>query len=575
MFIKSLKILKNGKAGQGIREITFSKGVNLIVDETISNLKTETGNNIGKTTVLRLIDFSLGGKPNGIYQDSERKLRDGEFNKTQQFLEENKVYVELELTKNLDNPEAENIIIGRNFLKRKNKIQEINGETFDDNAFPKKLAELIFNYSIPKPSFRQIICRNVRHTAQALSKTVTPLHQAVSGSQYEEIYLYWLGIRVDVNKSELTSNIKSEKNYYAQVEGSGGDNLNAIKQKIHTYRSNIDNLNEKKKRFGVNESHIEDLEKLNETKKIINELNSHIVSSKMKMNLIYESRSELDKTSPKVEKEKVEALYAEAKMLMPNLQKRFEDVLAFHNNMIEEKKRFIGRELPQIVNDLEVYKKQHKKLLEDESNLSEKLQKTGAIEEMEILIQQLTQQHEAVGRLEKIKELLELSQINLDKWNEDLRNINENLKGFNKEIENKIKSFNRYFGQISQELYNEKFVVSHDFGTSHGQQNLKLNITGLEQNPGTGKKRGEIIAFDLAYVQFAEELQIPHVNFVLHDQIENIHDNQIDSILLNIVQTINCQYIVPVLQDKLPSGTDWSEYTVLTLSQDDKLFRFS
>ena len=41
-----------------IRHIDFHQGLNLIVDE-VSTDNEETGNNVGKTTVLRLIDFCL------------------------------------------------------------------------------------------------------------------------------------------------------------------------------------------------------------------------------------------------------------------------------------------------------------------------------------------------------------------------------------------------------------------------------------------------------------------------------------------------------------------------------------
>ena len=38
----------------------LKKGLNLIVDNTDIKFKTDTGNNVGKTTVLQLINFCLG-----------------------------------------------------------------------------------------------------------------------------------------------------------------------------------------------------------------------------------------------------------------------------------------------------------------------------------------------------------------------------------------------------------------------------------------------------------------------------------------------------------------------------------
>ncbi|MBA5248558.1 MAG: DUF2326 domain-containing protein, partial [Gammaproteobacteria bacterium] len=406
MFIKSLTIRKNGKTGDIVREITFRKGVNLIIDNTNTSDNSETGNNVGKTTVLRLIDFCLGGKKEKIYQDPEFKGRNEERNKIKKFLEEKQVYVELVLIKNLDNENAEKIIIGRNFLNRSKRIQEIDNQQIIDKDFSKKLAELMLGFRLEKPSFRQVICRNVRHSPQALSHTVKPLNSNTSSAEYEAIYLYWLGISSDSNKIELTTKLSNEKTYYQQIEFSQGDNFNTVVQKINTYDRQIKQLNQQKERFNLNENYTQDLDRLNQTKQAINGLKTQIVSLAMKKNLILESQVELDKASPNIEKNKVELIYSEAKKLLPDLQKRFEDILSFHNSMISEKKKFIGQELPQLDTDSEECEKQKNKLLEEEKVLSEKLQKTGALEELEKLIEQLTKQHEGKGRLEKIKELL-------------------------------------------------------------------------------------------------------------------------------------------------------------------------
>lgn len=105
------------------------------------------------------------------------------------------------------------------------------------------------------------------------------------------------------------------------------------------------------------------------------------------------------------------------------------------------------------------------------------------------------------------------------------------------------------------------------------EKGFELNISTISGNPGTGKKKGQIAAFDLAYIQFADKLGINCLHFILHDQIENVHDNQITSLLNEIVSNINCQYLLPVLKDKLPNNIDIEKYKILSLSQEDKLFR--
>ncbi|WP_238327885.1 ABC-three component system middle component 6 [Paenibacillus gorillae] len=56
-----------------IRELNFHSGMNLIIDETPTSDGKQTGNNVGKTTVLKLIDFCLGASPAIIYTDTENK----------------------------------------------------------------------------------------------------------------------------------------------------------------------------------------------------------------------------------------------------------------------------------------------------------------------------------------------------------------------------------------------------------------------------------------------------------------------------------------------------------------------
>jgi uncharacterized protein YydD (DUF2326 family) len=69
MFLKSLKITYGN--GTIIRNIKFRSGLNLIIDETPFVSGKETGNNVGKTTVLKLVDFCFGATAKTIYSDHE------------------------------------------------------------------------------------------------------------------------------------------------------------------------------------------------------------------------------------------------------------------------------------------------------------------------------------------------------------------------------------------------------------------------------------------------------------------------------------------------------------------------
>ena len=140
MFIKSLKIFCGN--GSIIRDIEFHMGLNLIVDETPTITGKETGNNVGKTTVLKLVDFCLGGDLKNVYVDHENKKN--EYKIVKDYLVNYEVYVSLTLKKTLDEKTSEEVTITRNFLKNSKKMQSINGEKKTKEEFNKTLTEILF-----------------------------------------------------------------------------------------------------------------------------------------------------------------------------------------------------------------------------------------------------------------------------------------------------------------------------------------------------------------------------------------------------------------------------------------------
>ena len=127
MLLKNLKIFSNGIE---IRNIPFKTGLNLILDnETI--LGTESGNSIGKTTLLRIVDYCLGSDGKDIYTDPEFKT---EYNtEVYNFVQNNQVSAQLELTLRNNT----NIILERNLIIEGEKYYKINDETYIDELINK------------------------------------------------------------------------------------------------------------------------------------------------------------------------------------------------------------------------------------------------------------------------------------------------------------------------------------------------------------------------------------------------------------------------------------------------------
>ena len=88
----------------------------------------------------------------------------------------------------------------------------------------------------------------------------------------------------------------------------------------------------------------------------------------------------------------------------------------------------------------------------------------------------------------------------------------------------------------------------------------------------SGKKQGEILCFDLAYIQFADSERMPCAHFLLNDKKELLHDNQLVNVM-DYISDKNIQFVASILKDKLPEQLKKEEFYVIELSQDDKLLR--
>ena len=226
--------------------------------------------------------------------------------------------------------------------------------------------------------------------------------------------------------------------------------------------------------------------------------------------------------------------------------------------------------MPTLEKELRKVRSEIKNLLDRETNLTNKLQKNQTMESLQEIIKKLTIQYEEKGKLLERKSKLEEVENKLGIIYNKKQEIDQEIQAKDSTIQQRISDFNNFFSKISNQLYREQFILSSDNNDGNGYE---LNISTIGGNPGTGKKRGEIAAFDLAYIQFAEKLNIKCLHFILHDQIETVHENQLSNILTNIVAEINCQYIITVLKDKLPNDINIEPYKILSLSQEEKLFK--
>lgn len=569
MFLKSLQII-NSKNSSVIREIAFRNGINLIVDESEESI---TGNNIGKTTVLKLIDFCFGANKNNVWQDPENPKE--VYTLVKNFLIDNEVLVVLTLSESLNSKEENDVVIERNFLSsRKTVIRRINGHPYTDEEFEDVLKELFFpNLVAEKPSFRQIISHNIRYKDLSINNTLKTLDKFTSDAEYETLYLYLLGCEFNEGnqKQEIIQNIRQEDNFRKRLEKF--QTKSAYETTLSLIENDIEELNIKKSKLNLNENFDSDLNKLNQIKYEINKLSSEISKINIRKELIIEAKNDLEANKTEIDLPQLEQIYNQATDILGELQKSFENMVNYHNQMITEKAKFIDNELPNLEQKLEQKNRQLDTLLSQESNLSKVIAKSDSFEELELLISQLTEKYRLKGEYENTIQQLQEVEDNLSSYNDKLKKIDEAL--FSDEFEEKVKTqlnkFNKYFSSVSEYLYDEKYALKYEKVTNRKGQRL-YKFSAFNTNFSSGKKQGEISCFDIAYILFTRTEEMPSMDFLLNDKKELMHDNQLVKIA-QFVNENNIQFVASILKDKLPVELNNPDHFILELSEDNKLFR--
>lgn len=570
MFIKRLTI--SGQRGV-IRDMEFRAGLNLILDNTSTEDSKSTGNNVGKTTVLKLIDFCFGGKAKNIYTSTENKK--DEYEVVKQYLTDEKILITLLLTEDLADEQANTLEITRNFLSNKQAVRMINGKQVLEKDFENTIEEYVIpEKKATKPTFRQIISHNIRYKNESIDSTLKTLDKFTNDFEYESLYLFLLGCEFGdgARRQALIAKENQERLFKERLEKKQTRNRYEIM--LGLLDEEISQLNVRKSSFNINDNLEDDLEQLNLVKYRINNISALISKLKIRKDLIEESKLELERSICDVDVQQLRSLYGEATLHIAGIQKTFEDLVAYHNNMVIEKVKYISRELPELEVRLDRAHKEVAELLVQEKTLTDRIAKGDSFEELEKVISELNEKYRTKGEYESVLSQYDEVEENISALQAEIQDIDRNLfsEDFESIVKKQVSKFNKLFSSVSYELYGEKYVLEYKRQKRKGQEREYYKFDCFNANMSSGKKQGEILCFDLAYILFADAERISCLHFLLNDKKELMHDNQLLKVA-EFVQDKNIQLVISILKDKLPPTILNKAHVVVELSQNDKLFR--
>lgn len=564
MFLEEFTLSVNSST---VRRVTFRKGLNLVVDTGIE-IGTDSGNSLGKTTFLRSIDYCLGSKGDDIYLDAEFK---NENQKIVHFLKSNSVFMRLKASIN-----GKTILLERNLIAkgksgvRVNKIFMIDGEPYKGiEAYCKELGRRIFKLEVGKPSFRQLISRFIRSDSHKMSKTLKFLNPQSKANVYEPLHLFLMGFgKPSLLSDRKTFDDQRDKFKKQLTVLKQGVSKPGLEQMIIALEGEIVSLENSLKEYNIEPFHdkrIIGFEDINKSiRKItlrLNELVVQIDSCNHALENISQRRGEVDSSE-------VESLYKNAKKYLPNLQKDFENVVDFHDSMLDNKAAFIQRKLDNNLSEKGQLVSELKKFLSQKTTHLQDIDDYGTLSDIYMISNRLCEIREKKGEKNARLLMIKETEGEIEKYETRLKIFDEEISTYMDDLRKNITVFNQEFKKLSQNFYGEGYLLVQE------DDEKTFSIKDLGENVGSGKKKGQIAAFDLAYVQFLNEQVFYGPRFILHDSVEDVHTNQL-KMIFECAEHLNGQLIISLLEDKVSflEPSFLKNATVLELSPGDKFFR--
>lgn len=566
MFIKSLRIRKT-TTDEIVREVLFHKGANLIVDTEDS----ESHNRVGKTTFLKLIDIAMGAKDRKlIYTDADtgtvtEELRD--------FIVTNKIAVDMTLTS--DFPDGDDVILTIDLFP--NGRYYIDGEKMGRKAYQQRLNVLLFGNEANVPTFRQLINSFVRVSVGGDDNSFLKTVPSGSTSIYRSVYNALFGISdpaLDKKRDDLNKD------------------LNKTRESIKRYKKvqNVDTVSEQQQILAGLEAEHEEVQcKLNSIidADVYRANRDEIAATRTRYASLTLQLSDIDYRLQRNEEALQTAMQERGRQADVNLSRRFfeevcsmipmvnatfEEMVAFNNQLCDNKIAYFASVAEKLKAERASVQREISQLSSQNSQFMS-LVEQDLIDEYESLQARLVELSSSIGKCREVIDTLnsfEVEQTSIEGKIASLGSSDDGDEPQSNDFAAMMLAFNAFFTPLAREFNNESPLLVYY------EESNKFPVA-IRDTAGssTGTRKSLIAAFDLAYQQFAESKGIKTPRFIVHDVLKNIEGKVLRDIIAR-ASTINCQYIVAVLKEKLDSSLipaeEQGKLQILQLSIDDMLF---
>jgi len=546
-FLKSL-----GSDDPRFKNLTFHKGMNLVLAEkTHHSSDTDSRNGAGKTSVVRLLRYLLGGNRNNWIKSLAKYTDDSFWTNIQG-------------------------VGGDIHIRRKANSTSVSVDTstYSSKEWRKKSGELLLGWQADhdKPTAQQIFAQLLRTNFD--SPTKIDSYESDLDIGIRIAYLFGMS-DTTLQKPIQASNFKKYKNTLKKaIEHGILSNMATSKAECEAELFKLEDQLQKRRsalaEFKVDESYAGHQQAADELSAEIAALNDqNIALKRRKRDLANTMTTEMPIKQDNGEMlARLERLYAEAEVtIAADALKPFNDVVQFHESVSRNRRHFLEDELGKVAEALAANDARIKMLDDERSGIMRLLDKSMALETFSEAQQDC---NEIAARIERLKDMLQ-DYERLDDMDSTLRRMeveaNDSMRLGIKENNDSVKLASQMFSNLCSEVYADRA----------GRLLLDLTDAGvlkvtpkIEGDASKGIAEVSIFLFDITCVAVGmKNGTVPGI--LVHDSqlFDSMDDRQLASCLkigVRFAEEYDFQYIVTINTDRLEAaekiGFDRSDYPI-------------
>lgn len=532
----------------GFKTATFTSGLNIVLAERTKRATSQDSRNaVGKTSLVRVLDFLLGSeaRPGHILRRPE--------------LAESSFMLTLDVGRSLETVARSGANTGFAYLG----ANDLRPEPIRMKEWRSLLGQQLFGLQGrgDDPNYRSLISYYLRDVTSGafLDATETHKKQAAITTQPALAWLFGLDLGLVSRARELSDSQRSlddlRKAARDPVLGMTVGRMQDLEASITTLRIEIERRTDELAGFQVVDRYADHRARADQLSRDIRKLNDELVMTERQLEDIAAAiQQEQEVSQP--EFEYVEDMYRQIGLILPgNIRRRFDEVTEFHRSVVANRRRYLESEQTRLTELISSDRQALASLDAQRAAVMRLLEAGGALETYNQLQRELG---DLSGRLRELEE----RRATIDRWENANRHLQ--LKAAELQIQlssdlderaRQLDSIGRLYSSFAYRIYGSQRPASLTVDASRGGYRFYPTIGG---DRSEGVRSMAIFCFDLTMAVTAKRLG-HGPDFLVHDShlYDSVEARQVASALRlasEVTQEENLQYVVTLNSDVLESA---------------------